>query len=97
MGRCLQDVVRSAQLRPRFILVALREEFALHFEWPEPARSGPQTVGETLHARMAADGWVGADDWRQAASRVAPTIVGGSKKHGGADLGPTRAKRAWLE
>ncbi|MCX4823353.1 DNA cytosine methyltransferase [Streptomyces sp. NBC_01142] len=26
---------------------------------------------------------------------VAPTLVGGSKKHGGADLGPSRAKRAW--
>ncbi|MGW2255444.1 DNA cytosine methyltransferase [Kitasatospora sp. NPDC001660] len=26
---------------------------------------------------------------------VAPTLVGGSKKHGGADLGPTRAKKAW--
>jgi DNA (cytosine-5)-methyltransferase 1 len=28
---------------------------------------------------------------------VAPTIVGGSKKHGGADLGPTRAKEAWAK
>ncbi|WP_328736170.1 DNA cytosine methyltransferase [Streptomyces bobili] len=28
---------------------------------------------------------------------VAPTLVGGSKKHGGADLGPTRAKRAWRD
>ncbi|MFE5580158.1 DNA cytosine methyltransferase [Kitasatospora sp. NPDC056531] len=28
---------------------------------------------------------------------VAPTLVGGSKKHGGADLGPTRAKRAWKD
>lgn len=26
---------------------------------------------------------------------IAPTLVGGSKKHGGADLGPTRAKKAW--
>ncbi|MGW2492501.1 DNA cytosine methyltransferase [Streptomyces sp. NPDC001606] len=26
---------------------------------------------------------------------VAPTLVGGSRKHGGVDLGPTRAKRAW--
>ncbi|MFJ8165043.1 DNA cytosine methyltransferase [Streptomyces sp. NPDC096136] len=26
---------------------------------------------------------------------VAPTLVGGSRKHGGADLGPTRAKNAW--
>ncbi|MFH9671316.1 DNA cytosine methyltransferase [Streptomyces sp. NPDC017405] len=28
---------------------------------------------------------------------VAPTLVGGSRKHGGADLGPTRAKRAWAQ
>lgn len=42
------------------------------------------------------------DDWYDAAEKaaaagrgVAPTLVGGSKKHGGADLGPTRAKRAW--
>ncbi|MFD7230550.1 DNA cytosine methyltransferase [Streptomyces sp. NPDC059881] len=28
-------------------------------------------------------------------SGVAPTLVGGSKKHGGADLGPSRAKAAW--
>lgn len=31
----------------------------------------------------------------QASKGVAPTLVGGSKKHGGADLGPTRAKKAW--
>ncbi|MGW2419234.1 DNA cytosine methyltransferase [Streptomyces sp. NPDC001709] len=41
-------------------------------------------------------------DWLEKASGavaqgrgIAPTLVGGSKKHGGADLGPTRAKRAW--
>ncbi|MGW4875670.1 DNA cytosine methyltransferase [Streptomyces sp. NPDC004262] len=41
-------------------------------------------------------------EWLDKASRaaavgrgVAPTLVGGSRKHGGADLGPTRAKRAW--
>ncbi|MGZ2356113.1 DNA cytosine methyltransferase [Streptomyces sp. 372A] len=28
---------------------------------------------------------------------IAPTLVGGSKKHGGADLGPSRAKAAWLD
>ncbi|WP_433657156.1 DNA cytosine methyltransferase [Nocardia sp. CA-128927] len=28
---------------------------------------------------------------------IAPTIVGGSKKHGGADLGPSRAKTAWKQ
>ncbi|MFJ5090638.1 DNA cytosine methyltransferase [Streptomyces sp. NPDC088674] len=42
------------------------------------------------------------EKWEEAARRadarklkVAPTLVGGSRKHGGADLGPTRAKRAW--
>jgi len=44
---------------------------------------------------MAAKGWRGAEHWRNNANAIAPTIVGGSKKHGGPDLGPTRAKRAW--
>lgn len=34
-------------------------------------------------------------EWAQRADEIAPTIVGGSKKHGGPDLGPTRAKAAW--
>jgi DNA (cytosine-5)-methyltransferase 1 len=52
-------------------------------------------VGSTLADLMAARGWAGAAAWVARADRIAPTIVGGSKKHGGADLGPTRAKRAW--
>jgi DNA (cytosine-5)-methyltransferase 1 len=52
-------------------------------------------VGEALGALMAANGWPGAAGWAARASDIAPTIVGGSKKHGGPDLGPTRAKRAW--
>jgi len=44
---------------------------------------------------MKSRGWRGADEWATKASGVAPTLVGGSKKHGGADLGPTRAKLAW--
>jgi DNA (cytosine-5)-methyltransferase 1 len=44
---------------------------------------------------MAANGWAGAEEWRQTACGIAPTIVGGSKKHGGPDLGPTRARKAW--
>ena len=36
-----------------------------------------------------------AKNARDAGRGVAPTLVGGSRKHGGADLGPTRAKRAW--
>ncbi len=46
---------------------------------------------------MASRGWRHADEWREKANRIAPTIVGGSKKHGGPDLGPTRARKAWAE
>ncbi len=42
-------------------------------------------------------GWPFADEWRTLADGVGPTLVGGSKKHGGADLGPTRAKQAWAQ
>ncbi|WP_338779340.1 DNA (cytosine-5-)-methyltransferase [Streptomyces sp. DG1A-41] len=38
---------------------------------------------------------INAKNARDAGRGVAPTLVGGSRKHGGADLGPTRAKRAW--
>jgi DNA (cytosine-5)-methyltransferase 1 len=85
------------QLRPRFVLVAMRPEDFAHFSWPEPRRDETATVGETLLDLMAANGWRGAAAWAAKANDIAPTIVGGSKKHGGADLGPTRAKRAWRQ
>ena len=43
---------------------------------------------------VSASGW-DARDWAKGANDVAPTLVGGSKKHGGADLGPTRARASW--
>jgi DNA (cytosine-5)-methyltransferase 1 len=83
------------QLRPRTILVALRPEDAPWFRWPSGSDALPGTVGSTLADLMASRGWRGASAWAARADKIAPTIVGGSKKHGGADLGPTRAKRAW--
>ena len=85
------------QLRPRFVLVAMRPGDFSYFSWPEPRPAETSTVGETLLDLMAASGWRGATAWAAKANDIAPTIVGGSKKHGGADLGPTRAKRAWRE
>ncbi len=82
------------QLRPRFVLVALRKEYAPYFRWPEPQPT-QETVGSLLQDLMAKNGWPHAAEWAAIANDIAPTIVGGSKKHGGADLGPTRAKRAW--
>jgi DNA (cytosine-5)-methyltransferase 1 len=83
------------QLRPRVVFVAIRKELFSHFDWPTPNKHNPPTVGETLYDLMASRGWRGAMAWRERANDIAPTIVGGSKKHGGPDLGPTRAKKAW--
>lgn len=83
------------QLRPRVVFVALHKSVAADFEWPKPLSTPPPTVGETLRDLMASGGWERANEWAEAADEIAPTIVGGSKKHGGPDLGPTRARRAW--
>lgn len=84
-----------SQLRPRVVFVALRKDLTEHFYWPQPQGSRPRTVGQTLYDLMAAKGWKGAKAWAQQAGQIAPTIVGGSRKHGGPDLGPTRARKAW--
>lgn len=89
------------QLRPRFLLVAVRGGVLQpgpwdFFRWPEPDGQR-RTVGSALRSLMAADGWTGADTWADRADDVAPTLVGGSRKHGGPDLGPTRARQQWLK
>lgn len=84
-----------SQLRPRVVFVGIRKDLADGFSWPVPRSIEPPTVGHLLHDLMAANGWLGAARWRDQANAIAPTLVGGSKKHGGPDLGPTRAKRAW--
>ncbi|MEV4329585.1 DNA (cytosine-5-)-methyltransferase [Streptomyces sp. NPDC049597] len=108
------------QLRPRAILVAIRNDVLkdVKYEWPTPTHEEPVSVAAALDATMEEryeqyfDGPRGqqARDalkrWRDAAAErdrelkgkgggIAPTLVGGSKKHGGADLGPSRAKAAW--
>jgi len=83
------------QLRPRVVFVAVRKEYSEYFEWPEPSKVGPKKVGEVLLDLIAASGWTKAEAWSKGADEIAPTIVGGSHKHGGPDLGPTRARRAW--
>ncbi|HEY5326157.1 MAG TPA: DNA cytosine methyltransferase [Mucilaginibacter sp.] len=85
-----------SQLRPRAILVALKKAYYQYFTWPEKNTSIPSSIGELLFEEISAYGW-DATKWASQARGIAPTIVGGSKKHGGADLGPTRAKQAWAQ
>ncbi|MFD9329128.1 DNA cytosine methyltransferase [Streptomyces sp. NPDC060065] len=90
------------QLRPRAVLVAIRKDFYRGFSWPVPSREF-KTVAAALDASMKrrfkkANRLDWYEKWRKKATEagtVGPTLVGGSKKHGGADLGPTRAKKAW--
>lgn len=82
------------QLRPRAVLVGIRKEFDSGFKFPMPLGK-MCTVGDALYELMSENGWEKADTWRKGAQTIAPTIVGGSKKHGGADLGPTRSKKTW--
>jgi DNA (cytosine-5)-methyltransferase 1 len=82
------------QLRPRVVFVAIKRDIYEYFSWPT-GNITPPTVGKILYDLIAAHGWAGAAAWREQANQIAPTIVGGSKKHGGPDLGPTRARRAW--
>jgi DNA (cytosine-5)-methyltransferase 1 len=84
-----------SQLRPRLLFVAVREDLADAFVWPGPEAEQPLSVGEKLFDLISVHGWRGADAWRKTANSIAPTVVGGSHKHGGPDLGPTRARQAW--
>ncbi|MGW2819438.1 DNA cytosine methyltransferase [Streptomyces sp. NPDC001443] len=97
------------QLRPRSILVAFRKDVLKDLKYEAPTPSAERmTVYKALEATMleriapfeggarAARAQQVFDEWKAAADKdVAPTLVGGSKKHGGADLGPSRAKKAW--
>ena len=84
-----------SQLRPRAVLIALKPQYFKYFKWPKRNEINPKTIGELLYDEMAQLGWEAVDEWKEKANDIAPTLVGGSKKHGGADLGPTRARKAW--
>ena len=85
------------QLRPRVVIVGIRNDQLGQFSYPDENPDSAPTVGEVLYDLMAQNGWKGAKHWAVNANKIAPTLVGGSKKHGGPDLGPTRARNAWAE
>lgn len=85
------------QLRPRVVIVGIRNDEKGRFSYPAESRESVPTVGDTLKHLMGANGWEKAEEWARNANKIAPTIVGGSKKHGGPDLGPVRSRRAWAE
>jgi len=85
------------QLRPRALIIGVRTDIYDIFTFPKPKPILGNDVGGTLFDLMSENGWRGVMEWRQHATKIAPTLVGGSKRHGGPDLGPTRARLAWAE
>lgn len=83
------------QLRPRAIVIGVRTDIFDTFSFPQPIPKANLDVGSALYDLMSAKGWKNVDAWCRQANQIAPTLVGGSKKHGGPDLGPTRARKAW--
>lgn len=83
------------QDRKQGLLVALKKQYFDAFRPPEPTVREHRPVGRALRRSMAMGGWRDADRWAAQALSVAPTLVGGSDRRGGADLGPTGTKRAW--
>ena len=81
------------QLRPRVVIVGIRKDEHGIFFYPETRKEKAPTVGKILYDLMAENKWEGAKNWAKNANKIAPTLVGGSKKHGGPDLGPVRARK----
>lgn len=77
------------------ILAAMKQEWASAFQPPRPTVHEHVSVGEALAPSMRSRGWPDADRWAAQAMSVAPTVVGGSKAHGGADFGPRGTKAKW--
>lgn len=84
------------QCRRSGFLVALPAAASRSFRWPSGGDTRPSTVGEVLYSSMAGRGWPGARRWSEAADRPGPALIGGSNRRGGADLGPSGSKKAWL-
>ncbi|SNY88453.1 DNA (cytosine-5)-methyltransferase 1 [Nocardia amikacinitolerans] len=83
------------QDRKQGVLVALKEPYFDAFRPPERKVREHQSVGQALRQSMAMGGWQDVDRWAAQAVSVAPTLVGGSDRRGGADLGPTGTRKAW--
>lgn len=86
-----------SQLRPRVIIVGVRNDLIDYFTFPEPFPQSPISIGNLISDLMSENGWKHVEEWVKLANNIAPTIVGGSKKHGGPDLGPSRARTEWLK
>ncbi|MFI9613668.1 DNA cytosine methyltransferase [Streptomyces sp. NPDC052023] len=83
------------QDRRQGVLVAIKKQWFPSFRPPAPTVTDHVSVGEALASSMRSRGWKDADRWVAQATTVAPTLVGGSKNRGGADLGPAGSKRKW--
>ena len=91
--RVVSSELGVPQYRPRTLLIAFLGISPTDSPLYRP--KSKRTVADSIHDLMGQNGWSGLKKWAKLANNIAPTITGGSEKHGGPDLGPTRARRAW--
>ncbi|MFD3517239.1 DNA cytosine methyltransferase [Streptomyces sp. NPDC058657] len=69
----------------------MQERFERYYDGPH------DQVARAKHELWLDKATLRRDAQKGKGNGIAPTLVGGSKKHGGADLGPSRAKAAWKQ
>lgn len=81
------DLFGVPQKRERAILVALKPEYFDNFVFPGAVEHERVSLRDAIYDIMSEGGWPGAGKWyEQSADRPSYTIVGGSKKAGGARI-----------
>jgi hypothetical protein len=85
------------QTRSRVFLAALRRGETGPLKWPTAMQGQSPTVADAIGDLMGANNWRGHPQWIKRAAMPAPTIIGGSERHGGTDLGPLYTRRKWAQ
>ena len=86
------------QHRVRSILVGFRDKAMQRFVWPMPDPhyvTFPWTVSAALVDMVSSRDWQGIVEWAEKADTLAPTIIGGSARKRGMDLGQPNTQISW--
>ncbi|WP_457090598.1 DNA cytosine methyltransferase [Microvirga sp. P5_D2] len=88
------------QARVRSFLVGFRDKAMQRFVWPMPDPryvETPWTISAALYSMVAARDWKGIEKWAEKAHVVASTIIGGSTRKQGMDLGQRKSQIVWAD
>lgn len=70
------------QLRPRTIIVSIRNDLKDTFSFPSSSLEANLTVGDALYDLMSANGWNKVEAWRKLANKRRPSLVAARSMEG---------------